>query len=98
MSFKYRRKLNNYDTKENIYICFIDCAKVFVWIITNCGTLLKRWEYQTILPVSRETCLWVKKQQLESCMEQLTDSGLREEYDKVVYCHPVYLTYKPSTS
>ena len=23
-----------------------------VWIITNCGKLLKRWEYQTILPVS----------------------------------------------
>ena len=23
-----------------------------VWIIINCGKLLKRWEYQTILPVS----------------------------------------------
>ena len=23
-----------------------------VWIITNCGQLLKRWDYQTILPVS----------------------------------------------
>ena len=23
-----------------------------VWIILNCGKLLKRWEYQTILPVS----------------------------------------------
>ena len=23
-----------------------------MWIITNCGMLLKRWEYQTILPVS----------------------------------------------
>ena len=28
-----------------------------VWIITNCGKLLKRWEYQTILPVSWETCM-----------------------------------------
>ena len=27
--------------------------------------LLKRWEYQTILLVSWETCMWVKKQQLE---------------------------------
>ena len=45
-----------------------------------------------------ETCMWVKKQQLELCMEQLTGSGLRKEYDKVVYCHPVYLTYKQSTS
>ena len=25
----------------------------------------KRWEYQTTLPVSCETCMWVKKQQLE---------------------------------
>ena len=28
-----------------------------VWIITNCGKLLKRWDNQTILPVSWETCL-----------------------------------------
>ena len=31
-------------------------------------------------------------------MKQLTDSGLRKEYDKAVYCHPVYLTYMQSTS
>ena len=24
----------------------------YVWTITNCGKLLERWEYQTILPVS----------------------------------------------
>ena len=35
----------------------------------------------------------VKKQQLEPCMEQLVGSGLREEYDRDVCCHPVYLTY-----
>ena len=29
----------------------------------------------------------VKKQQLEPCMEQLTGSGLRKEYNKTVYCH-----------
>ena len=26
-----------------------------VWITTNCGKFLKRWEYQTTLPVSCET-------------------------------------------
>ena len=32
--------------QENI--CFIDYAKAFiVWITTNCGEFLKRWEYQT---------------------------------------------------
>jgi len=30
--------------------------------------------------------MWVKKQQLEPCIEQLTGSGLRKEYDKAVYC------------
>ena len=69
-----------------------------VWITTNYGKLLKRGEYQTILPASWEICTQVKKQQLELCMEQLTGSGLRKEYDKPVYCHPVYLTYKQSTS
>ena len=38
--------------QKNIYICLIDYAKAFVWIITNCGKFLKRWEYQTILPIS----------------------------------------------
>ena len=35
----------------------------------------------------------VKKQQLELDMEQQTGSKLEKEYVKVVYCHPVYLTY-----
>ena len=37
--------------QKNIYFCFIDYAKsLSVWITTNCGKLLKRWEYQTTLP------------------------------------------------
>ena len=33
---------------ENIYFCFIDYAKALtVWITTNCGKFLRRWEYQT---------------------------------------------------
>ena len=71
---------------------------IFFLIITNCGKLLKRCEYLTILPVSCETYTLVKKQQLESCMEQLIDSGLRKEYDRAVCCHLVYLTYVLSTS
>ena len=35
-----------------------------VWITTNCGKFLKRWEYSNSLPASWETCMWVKKQQL----------------------------------
>ena len=40
----------------------------------------------------------VKKQHLKPDMEQRTVSKLGEEYDKVVYCHPVCLTYMQSTS
>ena len=40
----------------------------------------------------------VKKQQLETDMEQQTGSKLGKEYVKAVYCHPVYLTYMQSTS
>ena len=31
-------------------------------------------------------------------MKQLTGSKLRKEYNKAVYCHPVYLTSVQSTS
>ena len=54
--------------------CFIDYAQAFVWITTNCGTFLKRWEYQTIWPISWEICMQVKKQQLELDIEQQTGS------------------------
>ena len=33
--------------QKNIYFCFLDYAKAFVWITINCGKFLKRWEYQT---------------------------------------------------
>ena len=46
----------------------------FVWITTNCGKFLKRWEYQTTWPASWEICMQVKKQQLELDMEKQTGS------------------------
>ena len=60
---------------------------LIVWIKTNCGKHLKRWEYQTTLFVSWETGVGVKKQQLEPDMEQRTGSELEKEYVKAVYCH-----------
>ena len=38
----------------------------------------------------------VKKQHLESDMEQQTGSKSGKEYVKDVYCHPTYLTYMQS--
>ena len=43
-----------------------------VWITTNCGKFLKRWEYQTTLPATWETYTQVRKQELELDMEQQT--------------------------
>ena len=67
-----------------------------VWITTHCGNFLKRWEYQTTLPASWETCMRVKKQQLEPDVEQLTDSKFRKEY-KAPYCQLAYLTSMQNT-
>ena len=56
-----------------------------VRITINCGKFFKRWEHQTTLPVSWETCMQIKRQQLEPYMEQKTGSKLRKKYDKAVY-------------
>ena len=55
-----------------------------VWITTNGGKFLKRWEYQTTLPTSWEIRMQVKKQQLELDMEQQIGSKLGKEYVKTV--------------
>ena len=44
--------------QKNIYFCFIDYAKAFDCVDHNkLEKFLKRWEYQTTLPVSWETCM-----------------------------------------
>ena len=75
--------------QENIYFWVLDYTKAFVWIITNCGQFFKRLEYQITLPTSWETCITIKKQQLELNMEQQTGSKLGKECVKAVYCHPI---------
>ena len=69
-----------------------------VWSTTNCGKFWKRWEYQTTWPASWETCMQIRKQQLELDMEQQIGSKSEKEYVKAVYRHPAYLTYIQSTS
>ena len=61
--------------QKNIHFCFIDYAKAFDCVDQiNCGKFWKRWEYQTAWPASWETCMQVRKQQLELDMEQQTGS------------------------
>ena len=47
-----------------------------MWIITNCEKVLNRWEYQTTLTMSWETCVQIKKPQLKPDMKQQTGSKL----------------------
>ena len=54
-----------------------------VLITTSYGKYLKKWEYQTTLPVSREICMKVKNEQLDLDMEQMTGSKLGKELTKM---------------
>ena len=45
-----------------------------VWITINCGKFWKTWKYQITWSTSWETCMQVRKQQLELDMEQQTGS------------------------
>ena len=60
--------------RKNIYFCFIDYAKAFDCVYHNKLWFFKRREYQTTWPASWDTCMQVRKQQLELDMEQQTGS------------------------
>ena len=61
--------------QKNIYFCFIDYAKAFDCVDHNkLWKILKQMEYQTTWPTSWETCMQVRKQQLELDMEPQTGS------------------------
>ena len=66
--------LKKQEFQKNIYFCFTDYAKAFVWITINCGKFWKRWDYQSTWSASWEICMQVRKQQLELDMEQQTGS------------------------
>ena len=67
--------LKKREFQKNIYFCFIDYAKAFDCVDHNkLWTILKEMEIQTTWPASWETCMQVRKQQLELDMEQQTGS------------------------
>ena len=83
--------------QKNIYFCFIDYAKTFVWITINWKTL------QEMGIPDHLTCLLRNLQadqeaRVRTGHEQQTGSKLGKEYIKAVYCHPAYLNYMQSTS
>ena len=80
--------------QKNIYFCFIDYVKAFDYVDHN---KLETSEGDT-WPASWETCMQVKKQQLELDMEQKTVSKLGKDCLKALYCHSAYLIYMQNTS
>ena len=68
------QKARDFQKKKKIY--FIDYSKAFVRITTNWGKFLKKWEYQMTLHATWETCMQVKKQQLEPDMEKWAGSQI----------------------
>ena len=91
-----QRKQGN--SRKNIYFCFTDYMKAFDDVDHN-----KLWKILKEMGIPDHlTCLlrnWYmgQEQQLEPHMEHRTGSKLGKEYNKTVYCHPVYLTYMQST-
>ena len=71
--------------QKNIYFFFTDYSKDFLWSQQTVGKFLKRWDYQTTLPASCKTCMQVKKQQLESDMEQWTGSKLERSTSRLYF-------------
>ena len=85
--------------QKNIYFCFIDYAKAFVWMTTNWKIL------QEMQIPDHLTCLLrnlyagqeapVRIGPGTTCWFQIRKD---EKYVKAVYCHPAYLTSMQSTS
>ena len=69
--------------QKNIYFCFIDYGKTFVWITTN-WKILKEMGIADHLPASWQMYMQVRKQQLELDMEQQPGSISGKKYIKAV--------------
>ena len=91
----YKKQENS---RKNIYFCFIDYAQAFkcidhskLWKILRDGNTIT-------IPASWEIRMQVKKQQLESDMQ----NGQIQNWERIIlralYCDPDYLTYMQSTS
>ena len=96
-TFTGSQRKQGYSRKTSTSASLTTDMPLTVWITTNCGKF-KRWESQTTWPALWEIYIQVKKQQLEPYKEQLTGLKLGKEYNKAVYCHPVYLTSMQTTS
>ena len=80
--------------KKNIYFCFIDYVKAFVWITTNWKILKEIRIPDHLICLLRN--LYVGQEATGHGATNRFHTG--KEYVKAVCCHPAYLTYMQSTS
>ena len=83
--------------------CFIDYAKAFVWITTNCGKFLKRDgnTRPTYLSPVKPACRSRSNSQNQTLNNRLVPnwgSQVKGRYIEAIYCHPAYLAHMQSTS
>ena len=83
--------------QKNIYFCFIDYSKAFVWITTNWKILQEMGIPDHLTCLLRN--LYAGQEATVRTGHETTDwLQIGKEYIKAVYCHPAYLTYMQSTS
>ena len=81
-----------------IYLCFIVYTKAFDCVDhNNLWKTLKELGIPDHLTCLLRNLYTGQKAIVRTLYRKLTGSKLRKEYDKAVYCHPVYLTYTQST-
>ena len=92
--FKKQKKKQESSRKTSISALLTMPKPLTVWITTNCGKFLRKWEYHTTL-----TCLlrnlYAGQEVTELDLEKQTGFKLGKE---AVYCRLAYLTYTQSTS
>ena len=92
-----RRKSKGIPEKKHLLLLYWLCKRIDCVDHKKLWKTLKETGIPDHLPVSWETCLQVKKQQLAQDMKKQTRSKLEKEFVKAVCCHPAYLTNMQST-
>ena len=83
--------------QKNVYFCFIDYAKVFVWITTNWKILQEMGIPDHLTCLLRN--LYAGQESTVGIRHGTMDLfQIGKEYVKAIYCHPAYLIYMQSTS
>ena len=71
----WKKQMNSRKTSISASLTMLKFLSV--WITTNCGKFLKRWEYQTTLSISQETC-----RSRSNSLNQTWNNGLIQIFER----------------